>query len=202
MKAAKAVAPYLFVLACIIVFVPLPVWSANTVGFLALVNPPPPPPPPPEPEPEPPPKAFDDDDKFSGAFVDWVTKHRDQGKWMPKHETRPGRFFLVDFRSDSRGFSGAEKLAQKIIDAWMANGLDPYTKDVTLIVTTTRVRKKGSPTKRDVYVPTDAVAYNPDTDRYEDAMNLLRQAKENFALYDWGLVIKPRLLPLPDRASK
>jgi hypothetical protein len=58
---------------------------------------------------------------------------------------------------------------------------------VTLVVTTTRLRKKGSPTKRDVYVPTDAVAYNPDTDAYENAMNLLREAKENAALYDWGI---------------
>jgi hypothetical protein len=88
MNALKALAPYAFVLACIVTFVPLPVWSANTIGFLALVNPEP------EPEPEPPPKAFDDDDAFDAAFAEWVTKHRDQGRWTRKHETRPGRFFL------------------------------------------------------------------------------------------------------------
>ena len=189
MNTLKAFAPYLFVLACIVAFVPLPVWSANTVGFLALVNakPEPIPEPEPEPEPEPAPKAFDDAAYFDTALIGWAAKHRDQGEWTLKHETRPGRFYLVDFLSDSRSFSRAEKLAQKILDAWMAVNLDPYTEDVTLVVTTTRLRKKGSPTKRDVYVPTDAVAYNPDTDAYENAMNLLREAKENGALYDWGI---------------
>ena len=187
MSTLKALAPYLFVLACIVAFVPLPVWSANTVGFLALVNAKPEPKPEPEPEPEPAPKAFDDEYDFSNAFLGWAYEHRDEGVWMQKHETRPGRFFLVDFLSDSRDFPRAEKLAQEILDAWMANGLDPYKKDVTLIVTTTRFHEKGSPTERDVHVPTDAVAYNPDTDAYENAMNLLREAKENGALYDWGI---------------
>ena len=48
MNSLKALAPYAFVLACIVAFVPVPVWSANTIGFLALVNA--------EPEPQPEPK--------------------------------------------------------------------------------------------------------------------------------------------------
>ena len=195
MKAAKAIAPYVFVFACIVVFVPLPVWSANTVGLLALMGTKPEPERKPEPEPvpveEPPPKIFDDSFTFRNSFTKWLSKHRDYGDWRLKFDTRPGRFFVVDFLSDSRDFSRAEKLAQRIIDAWMADNLDPHTKDVTLVVTTTRLRKKASPTKRDVYVPTEAIAYNPDTDAFENAMNVFRDAREQNSSYPWGIVSRP-----------
>lgn len=203
MNALKALAPYAFVLGCIVLFVPLPVWSANTVGFLALMSAKPEPEPEPEPEPveEPPPKPFDDATSFDGALFAWAYKHRDQGDWTLKFEARENRIVIVDFMSDSGNFSRAEKLAQKIIDAWMRNELDPYTKDVTLYVTTTRLRKKASPTKRDVYVPTDAIAYNLETDAYENAMSVFRDARKDSA-YLWGVVAPQRLPPKPGSGTE
>lgn len=168
----KSIAPYMFVLLCILVFVPAPVWGANAMGLYALtrvVD---------EPvdveveeaaeETVAPPVVFEKRPQYVEAFNEFLSQHKDYGKWTCKPRQQDGRQMFMVCNSNDRDFSSAERLIRKMIGYAMdKHDLDPMEDEVVLIVGTQLRQEKGSPTRRDVFVDRDLLAYNPATDAIE-----------------------------------